>query len=335
METPQAVLLLPGQGAQRERMAAGLYGQDTEFTRHLDLFLAGYGKAGEALREQWLRPGPNPELDLARHAQPLLFAVGHALGRTVARWSNGPRTFLGHSVGELAAACLAGVFTPEDAPALMAARARALRGAEGGGMLAVAASTAELAPLTGADVTVAAVNGPRQTVVAGPGPALAATADRLRGAGFTVRATRSDVAFHTPALGPHADRFTRLIDVGRLRPPTHELISTRTARTVTPREAVSGEFWAGQLVTPVRYGEALSALLDARGTAPGLFLLDASADGGLSAAARRHPAVRSGASEVLPLLPPLTGGSRDLTVLAAARERLAGAARAAGPASRP
>jgi acyl transferase domain-containing protein len=171
-------------------------------------------------------------------------------------------------------------------------------------------------------VAVGAVNGPRQTVLAGPAGPLAAVERQLREAGFVVRTLRSSHAFHSPVMRPAADRFAAALAAVPLGAPRGELYSCRTTRPVRQEEAVQSDFWAGQLALPVLYWPALRALLDTAGSDPGLVLLDASPDRSLSAPARRHPAVRGGASVVVPLLLPDGDGSpADLAQLAAAREQ--------------
>ncbi|MCD2463414.1 acyltransferase domain-containing protein [Streptomyces sp. NPDC056460] len=330
----RTVLLLPGQGAQRERMAAGLYEAVPEFAAPMDSFLAALGPEGARLREEWLRPAPNPSLDDALVSQPLLFGVGYALGRCVTALSgHAPDVLLGHSVGELAAAALAGVFSPEDAAQVMAARRTALAGRTGGGMLAVGAAVADVEPLLTPGAAVAAVNGPRQTVLAGPSDALARTSERLAAAGMVVRALRSGHAFHSPSLAGAAETYARALSHVPLRAPEGALLSTRTARWLRAEEATDPAFWAGQLALPVLYWPALRALLDGTpdgtpdGPGTGLVLLDASADRSLTAPARRHPSVRSGASVVVPLLAGPAGGDdpgtlgEALDVLASHRVR--------------
>ncbi|MFJ5137234.1 acyltransferase domain-containing protein [Streptomyces sp. NPDC088707] len=321
----RTVLLLPGQGAQRERMAAGLYEAVPEFAAPMDSFLAALGPEGARLREEWLRPAPNPSLDDALVSQPLLFGVGHALGRCVTALSgHAPDVLLGHSVGELAAAALAGVFSPGDAAQVMAARRRALAGRTGGGMLAVGAAVADVEPLLTPGAAVAAVNGPRQTVLAGPSGALSRTSERLAAAGMVVRALRSGHAFHSPSLAGAAETYARALSHVPLRAPARPLLSTRTARWLRAEEATDPGFWAGQLALPVLYWPALRALLDGTPDGPdtGLILLDASADRSLTAPARRHPSVRSGTSVVVPLLAGPAGGD-DLGALGEALDVLA------------
>lgn len=342
MERRRSVLLLPGQGAQRERMAAGLYEAREEFTAPMDEFFGRLGTTGSRLRSAWLRPAPNPELDESAVAQPLLLAVGHALGRAVGAATEPPALLLGHSVGELAAACLAGVFDPADIGALAAARSRSLEGTGYGGMLAVAASEGQLAEelggfgegaelsgsaggmAAGADgvtvagaadgvtvpgaadraavagvtaarvadagaaagtafggVAVAALNGPRQTVLAGPREALAAVEQHLRDRGILVRALRSGHAFHSPAMEGAALRFAEALAAfgpHATRAAAGTVVSTRTGVAVTAEQARDPHFWGGQLAAPVRYWPALRELLDTLGRRPGLLLLDGSAD---------------------------------------------------------
>ncbi|NUS80414.1 MAG: acyltransferase domain-containing protein, partial [Streptomyces sp.] len=265
MSHPTTVLLLPGQGSQRERMAAGLYGAHRQFTATMDGFfgaLTAQGGQGDLLARHWLRPAPHPDLDDARIAQPLLLGVGYALGRAVAATVGPPGLLLGHSAGELAAAVLAGVFRTADLGRLAAARARVVGDDGRGGMLAVAAAEDEL-PAGLGPVTVAAVNGPRQTVLAGPSDALERARATLTAAGRTVLPLRSGHAFHSPSASATARRFTQEVAALRPAPARATLVSCRTARPLRDSEAVDPAFWGDQIALPVRYWPALTSLLDA------------------------------------------------------------------------
>jgi acyl transferase domain-containing protein len=207
------VLLLPGQGAQRERMAAGLFGWQPEFTACVTRLIEGLGADGDRLAATWLRTAPNPAMDEAGAAQPLLLMVGYALGVALNAVGRAPDLLLGHSVGELAAACLAGVFSPADVAPLVTARSRIL-GVDGrGGMLAVAAAPGELPAVLESGVSIAAVNGPRQCVLAGPSAALKAVEASLRAVGFTVQPEvrpRVPQRGHVPDGRPLPDRAGRV-----------------------------------------------------------------------------------------------------------------------------
>lgn len=316
MTERKTVLLLPGQGAQRERMGVELYGRQPAFTVCADSLFQALGSDGDQLAAQWRRPPPNPALDDVGVAQALLLVVGCALGTAVRGLAGGPDILLGHSAGELAAACLAGVFAPEALVRLLAARSRTLHSDGRGGMLAVAAAPDELPEPFEPGVALAAVNGPRHCVLAGPEPALRRTAASLRSAGFALRALRSSHAFHSPVMRQTAAQFRK--ELGELRPsaPHSRLISSRTAAPVTSSQATDPSFWADQLLLPVLFWPALKSLLDNEGHRPGLVLLDGSADRSLTAAARRHPAVRAGHSLIVPLLSPAEPASDDADLMA-------------------
>lgn len=298
-------LLLPGQGSQHQRMACGLYGWDEVFTATMDTLFAALGPDGAAVRADWLADEPQVPVDHVVRAQPLLFAVDFAMAEMVRSWGITPVAYLGHSAGELAAGALAGVVDPGDAMRLMWDRAGRLALLPPGGMLAIAASAAELAPWLHGDVVVAAVNGPRQTMIAGSAGPLAETLRQLRDAEYTCVEVRATTAFHSPAVRPAVS--TDIYEGVALRPPAAGLWSAYTVAPLTDELAVSPEFWASHPVEPVLFGPALDALLDTED----LLLLEAGPGQGLSSLARRHPRVRGGHSAVLPLLPARQRGPEE------------------------
>ncbi|MEU6083891.1 acyltransferase domain-containing protein [Streptomyces sp. NPDC047108] len=304
MEHRRVALLLPGQGAQYPGMAVPLYEHEPEFAAIADEFFGLMGEEGDRVRADWLGSAPALPVDDGRRAQPLLFVIGYAVGRMLERRGVRPDVLLGHSVGELAAACLAGVFDLESAARIMLARSRVLATAPPGGMLAVAAApervesgiTPEWAER---GVVVGAVNAPAQTVLAGPEAELALAAVALDDAGLVVRRVRAREPFHSPVLDEAAQVFEKAVAAETLRPPRVEIRSARTARTVRPEEAVDPAFWARQMAEPILYWPALSGLL---GDGAYTFV-EAGPGRSLSAPARRHPSVRSGRSGVVCTLP--------------------------------
>lgn len=301
---PPVVLLFPGQGAQFRAMAVELYGADPLFTVLMDEFFDAMGPEGAEVRADWLADEPGRPLDDASRAQPLLFAIGHALGRAACGYGVRPAGVLGHSVGELAGAVFAGVFTLSEAGRVMAGRSAAMRTTAPGGMLAVAAAADRIRSLLAdagrvGEVAIAALNAPAQTVLSGPEPALSAVALALADAGLAHRRVPALQAFHSPTVAGAAVEFESGFADVALRPPTVPIWSTRTAARVSRREAVSAEFWAGQLARPVLFWPALDALL----TGGDAVLVEVGPGRSLSVLARRHPRVRAGASRVLPLLP--------------------------------
>ncbi|MEV0593232.1 acyltransferase domain-containing protein [Nonomuraea cavernae] len=315
------VLLFPGQGAQHPGMAVELYGAEPEFTATMDEFFALMGEEGGRLRADWLGDDPRVPLDDASRAQPLLFAIGYALGRTLTARGLRPAALLGHSVGELAAACLAGVFTLADAARLMAARSQAMATVGPGGMIAAGVAADDLEPRIGArhraaGVAVAAINAPRHTVVAGPEPWLTELTRELAAEGVTTRRVPSRQPFHCPAVRGAAELFAVGFAGVPLAPPRVPIRSTATGRPVSRAEALSPGFWAGQLARTVLFWAALDGLL----TDGDHTLVEAGPGRSLSMLARRHAAVRSGRSTVLAPLPASAEGT--LAAWKAAMEEL-------------
>ncbi|MER7768353.1 acyltransferase domain-containing protein [Kitasatospora sp. NPDC096140] len=310
------VLLLPGQGAQYEGMAVGLYDAEPVFTAAMDEVFELMGPEGRRVRADWLSDRPAVPLDDVTRAQALLFAVDHALARLVLSWGVRPAAVLGHSVGEVVGAVLTGVLDLPDAVRLQMDRISRISAAPPGGMLAVAARREELAPYLSEQVVVGVVNGARQCVLAGPEAELAPVEAGLRADGFLCRRTRAVQGFHSPSLAAAAAQSLPTVAALRLSPPSPTLFSGYTAGPLSPEQATDPAFWAGQPAAPVLFGPALGRLLDT-----GRYVLVEAGPGqGLTALARRRPAVSSGRSAAVPTLPARRGAPADdrRTVLAAA-----------------
>ncbi|MET8155770.1 acyltransferase domain-containing protein [Sphaerisporangium sp. NPDC005289] len=292
-------LLFPGQGAQHTRMGTGLYDHDPVFTATMDEIFAELGREGARIRADWLSADPAVPIDDVLRAQPLLFAVDYALGRTVMSWGVRPAALLGHSVGEMAAATLAGVFTLSDAVRVMWERLVRLSRTPPGGMLAVAATPAELAPHLDGEVVIGAVNGPRQVMLAGAAAPLARAAAELRERGITCRPVRATIGFHSPSVAATAPQDEAAFAALPLRAPGIPVYSCYTGAPLTEREARDPGFWARQPSACVVFGAALDALL----SGGDLVLLEAGPSQSLTTLARRHRAVGAG-STALALLPP-------------------------------
>lgn len=305
----QIVLLLPGQGSQYPGMATGIHARDPVFAEVIDAYFAHLGDQGARLRDDWLSGDPDVPLDDGSLAQPLLFGIGYAIGRTLQRRGTMPTILLGHSVGELAAAALAGVYDLSAAARILRGRSTALVGAPAGGMLAVAATPERTASIIETEwarrgLVIGAVNAPAQTILAGADPELALAEQAARRAGLTARRVGSRQPFHSPVLAEATELFTKSIAAETLNAPHTPVMSARTGRLVSPEEAVEPRFWAGLMSEPVLFWQALSAL-----PAEGEFTFVETGPGtGLSTAARRHPSVRAGLSEVVCLSP---GPRRD------------------------
>ena len=305
-ESPGLAFIFPGQGGQHQRMGAGLYQHEAVFTASMNAFFEAPGPAtdgrlpdGERLRADWLSNEPVPLFDDASRAQPLLFAVGHALAQTVRARGVTPDALLGHSVGELTAAAVGGVFDPLDARRLMHARAAAMSRTRPGGMVVVAATVEQLQPYLTPTVVIGAINTSRQVALSGPAAELSATTAALLAAGYACQPARALQAFHSPACDQAAKEFAIELEKIRLAASKISIQSTATGSPITPEQAVDPHFWADQLTQPVLFRAAFDALLE-----QGDFtFLEAGPGGSCSGMTRRHPAVRARRTVVLPLLP--------------------------------
>ncbi len=315
-------LLFPGQGSQHVAMAAGLHREVPAFARALDEWLARLDSPHLPLRDCW-RDAGGLDITATAFAQPLLFAVEVALAQMWREAGVRPAALLGHSIGELSAATVAGIFAPDDAAHLVRARAVAMRDhAAGGGMLAVGCGEDGLAGVLTGTVAVAAVNRADQVVLSGSDEDLADVAAELADRGVACTRLPTSGAFHTPLLQDAARAFEKAFAGITPAPPTIPVHSAATGRPITADEAVDPSFWADQVIAPVRFAAALDALVE---TGPGV-LVEAGPGQVLTDLARRHARVREGSVDVAATLPRRTdaaaGGSADAVSMLTAAARL-------------
>ncbi len=315
-ERPVA-FLFPGQGAQHAGMAREVWEAEPVFRRELD-------RCAELLRPELgldLRTLLFPAADgreeadrrlaRTRFTQPALFAVEYALARQWMAWGITPTALLGHSIGEYVAACLAGVFSLEDALALVAARGRLVDELPAGAMLAVPLSEEEVEPLLGGGLALAAVNEPGRSVVAGPPEAVAALERDLEGKGVTTRRLVTSHAFHSPLMEPALAPFAERVRAVRLSPPGIPFVSNVTGTWIRPEEATDPEYWARHLRATVRFADGVAALP----AEPGRVLLEVGPGRTLTTLAARQAAGRP----VIASLPhPKEGGDAYAHLLGAA-----------------
>lgn len=205
--------------------------------------------------------GDPAESAITAVAQPATFVIGMALAAQLAHLGITPDALLGHSLGELVAATVAGVFDLDDALVVVAERARLIEEQPAGAMLSVALSADEVAEHLDADLSISLLNGPSLTVIGGPPTAVAAYAQRLEERGVANRPLSANHAFHSPMLASVVDPLEAVLNGVRLSPPSVPLISNRTGTWLNPAEAVSPRYWAEHVVTPVAFAAGLAELI--------------------------------------------------------------------------
>jgi phthiocerol/phenolphthiocerol synthesis type-I polyketide synthase E len=258
-------MLFPGQGQHYPGMAAYLYESFDTFREVFDACTASAGPmTGPGFRGVLLGTADplaaRAMMASTRYAQPALFIIEYALARQLQTWGVRPRYLVGHSVGEFAAACVAGVMDSDDAIRLVCARGRLMESTAEAGMLAVRASEAAVDGLIPYSLAVAAVNGPEAIVVAGPADQLDSFAAVLGKRGIATRRLAVERAFHSRTMDPILDEFYEIAAGLRYRKPRIQVISTLTGSGVGE---YSAHYWARQLRQQVRFSDAASRLLAA------------------------------------------------------------------------
>lgn len=268
--SPPVAFMFSGQGSQYAGMAKGLYDLEPVFRSVVDECAAFLQPLLLFDLRQVLFPRPGEEnradqlVGQTSLTQPSLFVVEYALARLLMERGVRPEAMVGHSIGEYVAACLAGVFSRDDALRLVVARGRLMQSMPPGVMLSVPLEEDQMRELLGESLSLAALNAPGNCVVSGPGEAIEELQKRLADRGVESRLLRTSHAFHSAMMDPILEDFTREVAATSLAPPLIPYLSNVTGTWITASEAMDPSYWATHLRRTVRFGDNVRTLLEAK-----------------------------------------------------------------------
>ena len=260
------VFLFSGQGSQYVNMGLDLYRTEPVFKDTVDC-CAGilYDHIGTDLRQVLFpddieQSNTEQSLDQTYLTQPALFTIEYALAKLWESWGILPQALVGHSIGEYVAACVAGVFSLEDALSLVAARGHLMQSCPPGLMLAVPLSEEDVRPLLTDQLSLAAVNAPAACVVSGGQNEIAQIQEEIAGNDIETQALRTSHAFHSHMMDSILEPFVESVRQISLKAPTIPFLSNVSGQWITADEATNPHYWAKQLRSTVRFADCIDAL---------------------------------------------------------------------------
>ncbi|MEO1131282.1 MAG: beta-ketoacyl synthase N-terminal-like domain-containing protein [Cyanobacteria bacterium J06639_1] len=282
--------LFPGQGSQHVEMGRDLYDSEPVFRQKIDRCCQILESLLDLDLRSLLYPEPEARSRSERRlkqtdiAQPALFVVSYAWAQWWASWSIHPQMAIGHSIGEYVVACLAGVFSLEDALHLVAVRGRLMAQMPPGAMVAVPLAASDIEPLLVAGTAIAAYNAPELCAVSGTPEAIATFQTQLEQQGINYRPLHTSHAFHTSAVESVAPAFAAELATISLNAPQFPFISNLTGTWIDPDMASDPDYWVRHMRQPVRFADGVQCLLKS----PDVVLLEVGPGQALTTLARKQ-----------------------------------------------
>ncbi|MCU0289365.1 MAG: type I polyketide synthase, partial [Acidobacteria bacterium] len=296
------IFMFSGQGSQYVDMGRGIYNEEPDFAQEMDNCFEILRSLVDYDVKDILYPSPGNNMsngaprtyniNQTEITQPVIFIFEYALARLLMKWGIVPFAMIGHSIGEYVAACLAGVFSLEQAIKLVCLRGKLMQKMPPGAMLSVPLPEAEVIPLLGPDLELAAVNAPGLCVVSGPAAAINRLEELLKAKEIQARLLHTSHAFHSQMMGPILAEFEKHAAVFSLNKPQIPYISNLTGTWITIDEAADPAYWSGHLRKTVRFADGLSELLKEEN----VLLIEVGPGQALSTFARQHPGRKPGHS---------------------------------------
>ncbi|MFC1569194.1 SDR family NAD(P)-dependent oxidoreductase [bacterium] len=284
------IFMFPGQGSQTMNMGRTLYETEPEFREQVDNCALILKSHLDLDVREILYPTVEKAEEAAnlikqtRFAQPMIFIVSYALAKLWSSWGVHPDIVIGHSIGECAAGCVAGVLSLEDSLEFLSKRGDLMQNLPPGGMLAVSLSEKESATLLEEDLSIAAVNSPRLTIISGPLDSLEKMKKQLRKQGIASQYLATSHAFHSSMLEPVIDSFFSICDAFSINEPRIPMMSTVTGDWIQKGEITKPDYWIKNIRQPVLFSQAVLKLLNE----PDCIFLEVGPDKTLSNLVRMH-----------------------------------------------